>query len=351
MKVHYFNPGYEAAIEKGSCNYTPPIMVQQLRRDLQTLPLYYADVNEEVFISSPLPDDLLCKRLIDNKEQVFELLPWGWSPDLKSSFPNINLPYSLEEMKLFGSRSLSIELWHAVYQKAPNLFLYHPPKEVSIGGEVEPGEWVLKEDYTSSGRGVEFINARQNPKIIISRRFGVKKGKRLFIEPFYHIKEERGYEFWRSEEGEITYIGNHKAIIERGRYKGSSIGESSDDDREYIDSLIGGLTTLPLGSYSGVIGVDTAIYQDESVERFVPCFEVNVRPTMGYVAICIERDWLAKGQRGRFMILSKDDDLVQSVNTKQPLYLNENKGGLTPDNYLLTPLLPDTYFVACLLVY
>lgn len=348
MKVHYFNPGYEAAVEQGNSYYTPPRMVQYLRKDLQTLPLYYAEPNDGVYISSPIPKEMMSERLVVDREQVSDVLPWGWSPELRSIFPHLTLPYTLEQMKLLGSRSLGLKLWEGVYRNAPDLFRFAPPREVFLGDHVERGDWVLKEDFSSSGRGIEFVTAAQDPNTIIARRLGRQPGKRLFIEPFYHIDEERGYEFWRTEEGAIEYLGCHRPITESGRYKGSWLGEHTTDDRAYIEPLIYGLSDLPLGSYSGVIGVDTALYRDGAIDRFVPCLEINVRPTMGYVAICLQRDWLSQGQCGRFIILPKESAHLQSLVTAKPLYLSGTKGVLPPGLYPLTPILGDTYFTACL---
>lgn len=348
MKAHYFNPGYEAAVEQGISNYTPPKMVRQLRKDLQTLPLYYAYPDDMVYISTPLPQELMCERLVVDSRQISEVLPWGWSPELMGIFPLVDLPYTLEEMRSLGSRCLSIALWHAVYRNAPDLFYYTPPKVVSLEDNIEQGEWVLKEDFSSSGRGIQFISASQNPNTIITRRLGQQPQKRLFIEPFYPITEEWGYEFWHTKEGEIGYLGRHRAITERGRYKGSWLDSCPMDDQRYIEALHSGLADLPLGSYEGVIGVDTALYRDNGMERFVPCLEVNVRPTMGYVAICLRRDWLTEGQGGRFMILTREDALLQSLVTPKPLYLSDCRKDLTTGLYPLTPLLNDTYFVACL---
>lgn len=350
MKVHYFNPGYEAAVEQGNFYYTAPRMVQSLRKDLQTLPIYYADKDEQVFIATQLPMELMCGRFFTDASLVTELSPWGWAPDLKATFPNLELPYSLDEMRRLGSRSLSLELWNRVYHHAPDLFRFAPPVEVFMGAHVEQGNWVLKEEFSSSGRGVEFITEEQDPNVIIQRRIGKQRGRRLFLEPFYHIEEERGYEFWRTKEGSIKYLGCQRAITEHRRYGGSRLGPLPMDDQGYVDALLPALTQLPLGAYSGVIGVDTALYLNGGIVRFVPCLEVNVRPTMGYVAITLQRDWLFEGQRGTFLILTKGDAQLQSLVTTQPLYLSDNMEGLSPGLYLLTPLLKDSYFVACLKV-
>ncbi|MBR8702679.1 hypothetical protein IX332_000283 [Porphyromonas levii] len=350
MKVHYFNPGYEVTVEQGNSYYTPPRMVRRLRKDLQTLPLYYAQPHEGVYLSSPIPEELMCERFIVDHDCISEVLPWGWAPELKGLFPYFELPYSLEEMRLYSSRTLGIELWHAVYRQALSLFRFAPPREVTQEESVEQGKWVLKEDFSSSGRGIEFVTPEQDPNAIIARRLGKQPGKRLFIEPFYEIAEERGYEFWRTKVGEIIYLGCHRAMTEGGRYKGSYLGLPTTGDEAYIDALVAGLRELPLGDYTGVIGVDSALYCDGAKERFVPCLEVNVRPTMGYVALCIQRDWLSKGRRGRFMILSKGDALLQSLTSLKPLYLSDKNAGHTPGLYPLTPILEDTYFVACLQV-
>ena len=47
--IHLFNPGYEAAALSGQVRYTPPVNVQLMRRDLATLPMWYAEPGDLVW--------------------------------------------------------------------------------------------------------------------------------------------------------------------------------------------------------------------------------------------------------------------------------------------------------------
>lgn len=349
MRIHYFNPGYESSVEQGNCYYTPPRMVQQLRRDLQLLPIYYAKADEAIFLSSSVPSSLLPNRYVTyTNTDVIDIEPWGWAPELVSKFPNAHIPFCQSTLSEMYSRQMGVLLWHKVYECAPSLFINTPPREILCNDSIARGRWVLKEDYSSSGRGVEFITSEQDVDAIVARRFGRHPRKRLYIEPYYDIKEERGFEFWRSDSGEITYIGEHHAITDHGRYIGSQLGESVTADTKYIEAITCGVKDLPLGTYSGVIGVDSALYVDNGVERWTPCLEVNIRPTMGYLAICLQRDYLRYGQRGIFRIVTKDAEKLKSLRSPLPLYLNNQEKPLSPRLYLLTPILPETHFVACL---
>ena len=159
MVVHFFNPGYEASILRGVEHYTPPKMVRRLREDLQVLPIYYAGDEDKVLVTRRLPEELRHSRLTAHLPVGAELKPWGWGPELRGLFPSIELPYSSAEMAYFASRERGVELWHKVYKASPKSFRDAPPRKVVPPLALSPGRWVLKEDFTSSGRGIEMLDS------------------------------------------------------------------------------------------------------------------------------------------------------------------------------------------------
>lgn len=353
MKVHFFNPGYEASILRGAAHYTPPKMVRRLRADLQVLPIYFAEDGEGgegILITHNLPAEWMHPRMTEHLVAGAELLPWGWGDELKGLFPSIVLPYTSAEMAHFASRERGVELWHKVYEKSPKSFRYAPPRKVapSLSLKLSPGKWVLKEDYTSSGRGIEILDSSDVDMTEVLRTKQLKSPqKSLFIEPYYEIIYELGFEY-RRQAGKVTYLGYHRAITQKSQYVGSYLGAKSPGVavEVYAELVRQALEAMELYNYEGIIGVDTALYQGMEILQLVPCLEVNIRPTMGYVALSLARKYLG-GRSGRFLIARRNDPIISQVQDARPLYLHDTSV-VSPGIYLLTPILEDTYFVALL---
>lgn len=324
-------------------------MVQRLRCDLQTLPIYYAKSGDKVFLKYPMPPQLRHPDFVTRVPSGAALAPWGWAPELEGLFGADNVKVSTEEMSYWASRVRGVELWRLIYELSPDNFVYSPPIKIETTTEVDEGEWVIKEDYTSSGRGIEFIHAGQDPNLVIQKK--LKGDKQFYIEPYYPIAMEVGLEYgWRN--GTVDYIGYHTAITDQGKYVGSQL-ESIACEREvtaYAEIVRQALQKMSgLESYKGIIGVDTALYLHCNQMKFVPCLEINIRPTMGFVALCLKKRYLG-GRAGRFMIYRMGDPSLSRLVCDTPLYLSDREQ-LSPGLYPLTPILTDTYFVATLEVY
>ncbi len=354
MRTHYFNPGYEASIERNITQYTPPKMVQRLRIDLQTLPLYYANHEDNVFISSPLPSSFTHPKMFFSKDAISDLSPWGWAPELLGIFRSINAPYPTEDMKYLASRKRSIDFWKLIEQEIVFPSFFQEPIAISECPILQDDNWVIKEEFSSSGRGITTIFATQNiNKIIKARR---ERDKWQSIEPYYPITKEMGYEFVRTTNGEIKYLGKHIAIVCNNTYVGSKIGAIDEDilettypsEKDYISALTKALFSLPLKNYAGIIGIDTGIIHIANASYIIPSLEINIRPTMGYVALQLQKKYLSKGQKGQFIITRKQDCILKQVKCGEPLYLMGKVESLAPGLYPLTPILKDTQFVACL---
>ena len=50
MKIHFFNPENDLALADGNANYCPPPAARAIAGDLATLPLWYAQESDSVFL-------------------------------------------------------------------------------------------------------------------------------------------------------------------------------------------------------------------------------------------------------------------------------------------------------------
>lgn len=361
----FFNPGFEASLRGEIVHYTPPLSVQRFRHDLASLPSYLAEPEDFVLVPEDFPEVARSAHMVSHFSSSDSLMPWGWAPELEPLFSHdAKFPYTREEMRSWGSRHLSLLLWRAVRQQSINSFLETQEPIVHEGDSKvlpENGRWVVKEEFSSSGRGVHFCsNIEQLTQFFASLREG-KQSQRYYIEPWYQLLEDRGYEFIKNTDGTIHYLGASAFVTKNGKYLGNqllspeelegqwSLYDTTPSHEQYISYLTNAIAQLPLDGYTGLLGVDTAVYLGSDGNKYLlPCLEINMRPTMGHIALSLSKRYLQPYQSGYFFI-SSDVKSVTNLTTQVPLYLQE-KRALTAGNYPLTPLFHDTSFAAFLRV-
>ena len=343
MLIHYYNPGYEASVSlalRGGQSFTPSKNVALLRRDLAALPVYWAKEDEGVLVPETLSERLRLPSFRTKLSQGEVLEPWGRAPELKQYG---EVPWTLSEMDFWGNRLLSVSLFEAVL-KADGGRLF--PREAKVPEVVLPGSLfpvyphVEKRILSSSGRGVTF-HPEGNPE---RRRNGT--GEPVIAEPLYPKTRDLGFEFEVVEGGEIRYLGLSLFDTETGRYTGNALHHPEKETiearyEEYISLLKRVLGQTDLRGYVGPLGVDTLLYSSDEGERTAPLVEVNIRRTMGHLSLELEKRY---PEASRFEIRYGDfGELV----TREPLYLRpRSTEPLRPGVYPLTPVLPDTRFVA-----
>ncbi len=198
---------------------------------------------------------------------------------------------------------------------------------------------VLKAPWSSSGRGIRFVD-----DYLDAHRTGWVKNLLLaqgsvMVEPFYNKVEDFGMEFHANGDGSVSYEGLSVFSTQNGAYTGNVLAtESAKEEmlcryipKSLLDSVKNQIVSITaeifkgirttndnetaIGKgcrYSGPFGVDMMIVATDDEKGFLlhPCVEINLRRTMGHVAIALS---------------PTDDDM------KRVMRINYNK-----DNYQLT---------------
>ena len=103
--VYYFNPTCELAVANNSFSYMPPLLLQEMERDLAILPFAFASDNDFV-LTENLPSEGFLQQLnnagfnlptfcrLDNLEampsgSLGNIYPWGWSPAAHFKLKNL----------------------------------------------------------------------------------------------------------------------------------------------------------------------------------------------------------------------------------------------------------------------
>ena len=334
MKLHIFNPEHDLALAANLRQFTAPHAGRQLRTDLAFIPALWADEGDMVLVDDiddardkvrHLGGNLADKVEFITKVQLQHFLktgfldavhPWGWDIALKGELerigcPEIMLPtdYILNKVREISSRQWAAEHLQSGVEYAQDVARV---KELVL----EWGKAVVKAPWSSSGRGVryvssdEFCQGQEYPsferwaKNIIYHQGGVT------VEPYYNKVKDFGMEF-EMLDGKMHYCGLSLFDTVKNAYTGNLLATEEDKleiMKAYVnehqlnsvrEKVMSKLEAVLKGIYSGPLGVDMMIASSNEGYQFVPCIELNLRRTMGHVALTLNKHLLATGQELR----------------------------------------------------
>lgn len=391
MQLHYFNPGYEAALLLEKPNYTAPANVQRMQRELAFLPLWYGEPEDYVWVEGgetdlsflTLPDDfpslptLLTPALWANNSFALPPLkasPWGLSPQSIRFF---------EALRAVEGRALDVPEWADYYlpligrQTAANCLeqlrrqttypLPQTPVFLSSVEEVEafllrhPSPFVLKMPYSSSGRGLLRVEGPLPAKEKEWLTGALRKQGTISLEPRLQKEKDFALEFYISPEGKAEYKGLSVFVTEGWKTYCGNLLQSQAALEKLIftaDLPLSSLQALliPLleelfgGKYTGYLGVDMMRYTSEGKSLIHPCVEINMRYTMGLVAVRLFERIIHPEARGQFRVLYAPDAWQHHRQMSED-YPAEYKNGRLRKGYLpLCPVHAETHYRAFVFV-
>ncbi|MCR4604077.1 MAG: hypothetical protein K5683_11185 [Prevotella sp.] len=321
MTLHIFNPEHDLALASNLSNFTAPHAGRQLRHDLGWLPALWTGADDVALV-----DDVDAARkaaarrkakaciFIDRQQLAnihFDSIePWGWNPAIRSqlikSGVDENVPPSEEQIAII--RQLS-------HRRTAALLLPQLHTDGTIGEAFEcttkeavlellnqhNNHVVLKAPWSSSGRGIRFLHSDMpSPNIegwlhnIFSQQGSV------MVEPYYNKVRDFGMEFTSDGQGHICYLGLSLFHTTNGAYTGNVIATEQSKRQQlgrYLslqlldnvqEKICQHLETIIKDKYKGPFGVDMMIVGNGSHSCLLhPCVEINLRRTMGHVALAI----------------------------------------------------------------
>lgn len=295
-----FNPDHDYALAADNPYYMAPAKICNLARKLQLIPLIWAKEDDLVLLA----DDkiLACGNKyfgdISNID-IAKIEPWGWDKPLcrrlkKIGFGESFLPSNdnIENLRRLSHRRISIDC---------NRFLDSPliPQELTTLEEAmdfynSHHFCYFKMPWSSGGRGV--VATHELSPIQVEEWVGgcIKKQGSVMGEK----SVERVLDFatlWNVDDtGYVTFEGYSVSLSDgRGKYDGNLYGSQKmlenhifqkapgfnknilDKQKEYLEKSV-----APY--YYGKLGID--MMADKKGDVY-PCVEINLRRTMGHVAI------------------------------------------------------------------
>lgn len=396
--LHYFNPGHETAVSQNTSNYTPPKNVRLMIRDLAYLPAWYGEVEDFVWIEDesealrrfreealfgtamlPRPVGRETLRRQPNILPECDAAPWGLSPQAISLFhslrqTNLRIPEWKSIYRELTARQTAARSLVLLKMELPEIKLPEVPVFCKTEDDLRnflfrhTGETcILKSPFSSSGRGLLWLpEARLGQKEAEWARRVIAKQGAVSVEVALDKLLDCAWEFRTDGAGGIRYEGlSVFGTGERGAYSGNLLGSEAYREEQlevYIapaeilrirKALTEVLRQVFATEYSGYLGVDMLVYRGKDGHpRLHPCVEINMRYTMGMVALRLSR-LLDEGSRGYFRVdYEKAEGAALAIHREQqtlhPLVIN---GGRIQKGYFsLCPVLEESHYRAYVVV-
>jgi hypothetical protein len=179
---------------------------------------------------------------------------------------------------------------------------YETDQMEMIAERLQSGEHlVVKAPWSSSGRGVRFMEGDMNIYDNGWVRHVIEKQGSVMVEPYYNKVKDFGMEFVSDGIGIVSYVGLSLFQTSNGAYTGNIL--ASEDEKEHMISRYISVNLLKAirqkictlmgvllkDRYAGAFGIDMMVVRRDDGDGFLlhPCVEINLRRTMGHVAISL----------------------------------------------------------------
>ena len=332
--LHIFNPEHDLALASNLANFTAPHAGRQLRADLGFLPALWAEKNDVVLVDDV---DKAAKAWAELSSRFFPTegmncshggkglflrwekdLPtvgidaldvWGWDLALcdalkRKGMDEALLPSKeqLNVIRQLSHRRTAARLLPLLRMEGTVGEAFECTREEEVKSLlVKYGCVVLKTPWSSSGRGLRFLRSEECGVSGVSGWFHnlVAQQGSVMVEPYYNKVKDFGMEFEADGRGCIRYVGLSLFHTKNGAYTGNILATEQAKrmmlGRYFAESLLDSvsekiISCLDLGDYRGPFGIDMMVVRSEECESvwLHPCVEINLRRTMGHVALALE---------------------------------------------------------------
>ncbi len=342
MNLHIFNPGHDIALAFNRAHLTMPHAAQELRMNLGWLPALWAEDGDFVYVddlayaqkaSSHFKNRIAQVRFVESEALsrlfVNKILPWGWDVTLVAELNKYNVRSflmptrkELNQIRELSNRRFTTRLLPLIRQDMESQTCgeayYLESIEQCADALSRFKNVVFKAPWSSSGRGIRFVNQiTSHPSPSPSTAGWLANTIRLqggvMAEPYYQKVKDFGMEFVAEANGKVRYCGLSLFETSNQAYTGNILASEDEKRRmlsHYIpacllEALIERLCTVLSAElnkcYKGPLGVDMMVVARNDGKGFLvhPCVEVNLRRTMGHVALSLTplpHEWTQKMQ-------------------------------------------------------
>ena len=349
MDLHVFNPEHDIALAYNRRHLTMPHAAQELRMNLGWIPSLWASDGDAVLVDDLAFAIKASSEFHQRKDvlfvtwddlhhlQVNQVFPWGWDLTIRTSLAEHGLSVSilptdddLDFIRHLSSRVTTIRALEMIREGMEEQTCGEVRYHSSIDALSETiANWhrvVLKAPWSSSGRGVRYVDGAMPSSVSgwILRVIQIQGG--VMVEPYYNKVKDFAMEFFMHENGEVEYTGLSLFETVNHTYTGNLL-TSEEKKRVIINkwiplSLIDAVkericACFPVLSehrYTGPFGIDMMVVSRQDQQGFLlhPCVEINLRRTMGHVALSLKS---FKEQEQRLMCIEHKENYSLKITT------------------------------------
>lgn len=310
MVVHVYNPSHDEALAINKAQYCPSSAARRTGAKFWDVAKWWMAPDDVIL---RLPDDGSLRgaafwRMGEAAPQeatsfdwtaVTAIEPWGWDRHIvgvlrKLGAPERLLPTEaqLDRIRQLSSRQTAVRVLELLAQPAFTSRWCTDEAAAMAAIEEQGGRAVLKLPWSCSGRGVWTTDS---PSFVQRIKKSLRDQGAVEVEPWYENVADFAMEFEADARGGVSYVGlSVFATLDGGGYAGNVVAPQEELRRTLetraarplpldalADSLCKALAEVLAGDYTGPLGVDMML----TPEGIHPCIEVNLRNTMGRVAI------------------------------------------------------------------
>ena len=317
------------ALAAGTKGFTPPEAARGMRCWFGFLPAFWADEGDVIIVDDVtsakqraegfqrwLPNVSFLSLDECRKRSMTEIPAgidvWGWDDairwQLHKAAPRIDriLPEekTIADIRRRSHRQSSIHVLNDLV--GANDFTIGERFCLLQAEEVDAllGEWrqmVVKMPWSSSGRGVRYFRDRMTDREMRFVANAIRQQGAIIAEPWYDRVMDLAMEFTADGKGRVAYEGLSLFDTSHGAYTGNLL--ISEEQKyavlsQYIDvgwvdrvrdQLLDILAKETVDIYAGPLGVDMMVVRHGQHNLLHPCVEINLRRTMGHVALSVAR--------------------------------------------------------------
>lgn len=325
MKLHIFNPEHDIALALNKAVFTAPHAVRELRRDMAFIPTLWADRGDAVLVDDPQSAQHKAEKFLHRKPHVIfitkeelhilkfsEILPWGWDKAIchqlnEYGFGGYSIPDDII-LNRIRDKSNRIEtillmsyLREGLEDSTVGKISYCVTLEEIKAKAMIHESIVLKAPWSSSGRGIRFSGRDIEIPLTGWCLNNLRKQGGLIVEPYYNKVKDFAMEFVSDGFGKVYYKGLSLFNTVNGAYTGNLLATEKTKRaiiEKYLSSELLDEIKLRIckmmgdelnGLYAGPFGIDMMVVANTNGNKYLldPCVEINLRRTMGHVALSL----------------------------------------------------------------
>lgn len=339
MTLHLFNPSHDEALAANSPYYYPSTIARRLQTEWGLLPVLWAQPGDCVLVDedtlqtlsdqadscgSVWAEKLSAVRLLTLRQltprlwqQITHIVPWGWDPLQchrlrKAGAPESLLPSDdeLAHIRQLSSRESTVCLLPQLVAQLRQMGI-HAVGETRLVRSLDEvsqalASWqrvVCKSLWSCSGRGVFVIDGATTPSDTGRLRRLLREQGGVEVQKAYDRLLDFALEF-STDGSAVHYLGASAFETNAsGGYAGNIVAPQAHIEQQICAALHTDEASLrriiqTVGTearhllahrYSGPFGIDMMAVGTPQGPALMPCIELNLRRTMGHVALNVAK--------------------------------------------------------------